>query len=236
MISCSERFPGTHMEDSLKPLVVSIALVASALLPASAFAQSGAPAAPPPAAPVTPAAPSTSAAPPAPADAAAPAAAVTVPGGTPVKVMLTEQVASNSAHAGDKIHFKAVEDVTVDGWVVVSHDAIGEGSVVSAESAGGNGHPGKIQLQFDWIYGTDGLKIKLSDVATNANGDAAKGAASTAAIASYLVLGPLGLFAHNWVHGKDVVVKTDQKIPIYVAQTVHVTPKVKVSSTDGFAH
>jgi hypothetical protein len=31
-------------------------------------------------------------------------------------------------------------------------------------------------------------------------------------------------------------VKTDQKLPIYVAQTVHVTPKVKVSATDGFAH
>ena len=214
----------------MKSLVISFALVASALLPASAIAQTGAPAPQPPAAPAAPAAQ------PAPADATAPAASVSVPGGTPVKVMLVEQVASNTAHAGDKIHFKAVEDVTVDGWVVVAHDAVGEGSVVSAESAGGNGHPGKIQLQFDWIYGSDGLKIKLSDVATNANGDAAKGAASTAAIASYLVLGPLGLFAHNWVHGKDVVVKTDQKIPIYVAQTVHVTPKVRVSSTDGFAH
>lgn len=210
----------------MKSLVISFALVASALLPAGAIAQT-APAAQPPAAPAAQAAP---------ADTTAPAASVSVPGGTPVKVMLIEQVASNTAHAGDKIHFKAVEDVTVDGWVVVGHDAVGEGSVVSAESAGGNGHPGKIQLQFDWIYGTDGLKIKLSDVATNANGDAAKGAASTAAIASYLVLGPLGLFAHNWVHGKDVVVKTDQKIPIYIAQTVHVTPKVRVSSTDGFAH
>lgn len=36
------------------------------------------------------------------------------------------------------------------------------------------------------------------------------------------MLGPLGLFAHNWVHGKDVVVRTDQVIPIQVAQTVHV--------------
>ncbi|MDP9104779.1 MAG: hypothetical protein M3N49_02495 [Candidatus Eremiobacteraeota bacterium] len=167
---------------------------------------------------------------------AAPAAMITVPGGTPLKVSLVEPISSNAAHAGDKIHFKAIDDVTVDSWVVIPRDAVGEGSVVSAEGAGGNGHPGKIQLQFDWIYGADGLKIKLSDVAANANGDAAKGAASTAAIASYLVLGPLGLFAHNWVHGKDVTVKTDQKLAIYVAQTVHVTPKTKVSSTDGFAH
>jgi hypothetical protein len=182
---------------------------------------------PPPQAPAT-----------APVDSASPApvATITVPGGTPLKVSLIEPISSNSAHAGDKIHFKAIDDVTVDSWVVIARDAVGEGTVISAEGAGGNGHPGKIALQFDWIYGADGLKIKLSDVASNANGDAAKGAASTAAIASYLVLGPLGLFAHNWVHGKDVTVKTDQKIAIYVAQTVHVTPKTKVSTTDGFAH
>ncbi len=195
------------------------------------MAQPTAPAQPPVAAPTQ--SPAT-----APADTAspAPAATITVPGGTPLKVSLIEPISSNTAHAGDKIHFKAIDDVTVESWVVIARDAIGEGSVISAEGAGGNGHPGKIALQFDWIYGADGLKIKLSDVASNANGDGAKGAASTAAIASYLVLGPLGLFAHNWVRGKDVTVKTDQKIAIYVAQTVHVTPKTKVSSTDGFAH
>ncbi len=212
----------------MKSVLFSFALVASALLPAQSIAQTVTPPSQTVTPPVQPAA----------ADAApaATAAAISVPGGTPLKVTLIEQVASNSAHAGDKVHFKAVDDVSVDGWVVIAREAVGEGSVVSAESAGGNGHPGKMQLQFDWIYGADGLKIKLSDVAANANGDASKGAASTAAIASYLVLGPLGLFAHNFVHGKDVVVKTDQKIPIYVAQTVHVAPKVKVSSTDGFAH
>ena len=208
----------------MKPLVLSVVLAAS-LCPLPSMAQPTAPAQP---APPTAPAPDNAA--------AAPAATITVPGGTPLKVSLIEPISSNTTHAGDKIHFKAIDDVTVDSWVVISRDAIGEGSVVSAEGAGGNGHPGKIQLQFDWIYGADGLKIKLSDVAANANGDAAKGAASTAAIASYLVLGPLGLFAHNWVHGKDVTVKTDQKLAIYVAQTVHVTPKTKVSSTDGFAH
>ena len=206
----------------MKHLVLSVVLVAS-LCPLPSLAQPTAPVQTPANLPVDSAAP-------------APAATITVLGGTPLKVTLVEPVSSNTAHAGDKIHFKAIDDVTVDSWVVIPRDAVGEGSVVSAEGAGGNGHPGKIQLQFDWIYGADALKIKLSDVAANANGDAAKGAASTAAIASYLVLGPLGLFAHNWVHGKDVTVKPDQKIAIYVAQTGHVTPKTKVSSTDGFAH
>jgi hypothetical protein len=161
---------------------------------------------------------------------------VAVPSGTPVKVSLTDQIASNTAHAGDKIHFKAIEPVVVDGWVIVPSGAVGEGEIISAEGAGGNGHPGKIQIQFNWIYGADDLKIKLSDVPENSNGDGAKGGASTAAIASYLVLGPLGLFAHNFVHGKDVIVNTDQKIQVYVAQTVHIVPKTKLTAADGFAH
>jgi hypothetical protein len=159
-----------------------------------------------------------------------------VPGGTPLKVSLVEQLASNTAHSGDRFRFRCLDDVIIDGWVIVPKGSFGEGEVVTAESAGGNGHPGKIQLQFDWIYAADNLKVRLSDVPSDNTGDAAKGAASTAAIASYVLLGPLGLFAHNFVHGKDVIVKTDAKIPVYVAQAVHVTPTTRVTSADGFAH
>jgi hypothetical protein len=185
--------------------------------PAPAVSPAVAPAASPPAAPVGP-------------------NAIALPGGTLAKISLLEQVASNTAHEGDKFQFRSLEDVTVDGWILIPKGSLGEGEVLSAESAGGNGHPGKMKLQFNWIYGSDNLKIRLSDVPSTSNGDAAKGAASTAAIASYLVLGPLGLFAHNFVHGRDIVVKPDQKIQVYVAQGVHVTPKDKVTSADGFAH
>lgn len=173
---------------------------------------------------------------PVPVATAAAVAAMVVPSGTALKISLADQLASNAAHSGDRFQFHSLEDVTIDGWVVIAKGALGEGEVVHAESAGGNGHPGKLQLQFDWIYGADNLKVKLSDVPTTSNGDAAKGGASTATIASYLVLGPLGLFAHNFVHGKDVLVKPDQKIQVYVAQSVHVTPSARVSSADGFAH
>lgn len=159
-----------------------------------------------------------------------------LPGGTPVKIGLLAEMQSNTVHTGDRFRFKALEDVDVNGWVAIAKDALGEGEVTAANAAGGNGHPGKIALQFDWIYSADGLKIKLSDVPTDSNGEAQKGGASTATIASYLLLGPLGLFAHNFVHGKEVVIKTDQKIPVYVFQTVHVVAKTKVTSADGFAH
>jgi hypothetical protein len=163
-------------------------------------------------------------------------AGIAVIGGTPVKIALVEQIASNTAHAGDRLRFRTLDVVTSDGWIVIDKGALGEAEVLSAESAGGNGHPGKMQIQFDWVYGTDGLKIALSDVPETQNGEGQKGGASTATIASYLVLGPLGLFAHNFVHGKDIIIKPDQKLQVYVASTVHIVPTTHVTSADGFAH
>ena len=201
---------------------VVLFVVSLSLMPLAAAAQTA------------PAAPAPVASPSDPAVATPPT--VLIASGAPLKITLVHQLASNSAHTDDPFAFHAADDVVVDGWVVIAKGAIGEGHVISAESSGGNGHPGKLQLQFDWIYDTDNLKVKLSDVPSTNNGDAAKGASSTATIASYLVLGPLGLFAHNFVHGKDVIVKSDQKIEVYVAQSVHVAAVSHPSTVEGFAH
>jgi hypothetical protein len=159
---------------------------------------------------------------------------VPVPDGTPVRIALTDQVASNTAHAGDRFQFRSLDDVVVDGWVVIPRGSLGEGEVTQAEPAGSNGHPGKLKLQFDWIYGADNLKIRLSDVPDANRGDGEKSAASAATIASTVLLGPIGLFAHNFVHGENAIVTPDRAIPVYVAQTVHVRPNYRLS--DGYAH
>lgn len=159
---------------------------------------------------------------------------VPVPDGTPVRIALTDQVASNTAHVGDRFQFRSLDAVTVDGWVVIPRGSLGEGEVTQAEPAGSNGHPGKLKLQFDWIYGADNLKIRLSDVPDANRGDGQKGAASAATIASTVLLGPIGLFAHNFVHGENAIVTPDRAISVYVAQTVHVRPSYRLS--DGFAH
>lgn len=163
-------------------------------------------------------------------------AQVAVPGGTAVTISLLEELASNTAHAGDRVRFKSLEPVVSGGWIVIEKDAVGEAEVLSAEGAGGNGHSGQMQIKFDWIYGVDGMKIALSDLPETSNGRGGKGAASTASLASYLLLGPIGLFAHNFVRGKDIVIKPDQKLRVYVAETVHIMPATRDSSADSFAH
>jgi ABC-type transport system substrate-binding protein len=176
----------------------------------------------------------------APATSAAPTTAtgtsVVIPGGTALKINLKDQLASNTTHTGDPFQFAAQNDVVVNGYVVIAKGALGAGAVTNAESAAGNGHPGKLALRFDWIYGVDGAKVALSDVPSQQDGEAKKGAASTATIASYVLLGPLGLFAHNFVHGHDVIVKPDQTIPVYVADTVHVVSNQAFTAQPGYAH
>jgi hypothetical protein len=136
----------------------------------------------------------------------------------------------------ERFQFRSLDDVAVDGWVVIPTGSLGEGEVMKAEPAGSNGHPAKIKLQFDWIYGADNLKIRLSDVPEANRGDGQKGTAATATIASSVLLGPIGLFAHNFVRGKDAIVTPDQEIKVYVAQTVHVISDHRLNPNDGFAH
>ena len=161
---------------------------------------------------------------------------VEVTAGLPLDIHLDAPLSSSSAKVGDMFSFQAASDVVSGGWIVVPKGSQGQGEVVSVESAGSNGHPGKLGLQFDWIVSADGSKVKLSISPRSSEGEGKGGAASTATIASYLVLGPLGLFAHNFVKGKDITVEPTSALKAYVEHTVHVKATQKAEPGTEFAH
>lgn len=148
---------------------------------------------------------------------------VTVPGGTHVPVHVVGSLSSSSAKVGDTFQIECARDVVVDGMVVIPAGAEGEGSVAKVDHAGGNGHSGSLALQFDWISSADGGRIQLSNVDQTQAEQDRKGASSTATIIGFATLGLGGLFAHNFAHGKDVVIDQRTKLNAFVAQTVHVT-------------
>jgi hypothetical protein len=160
---------------------------------------------------------------------------ITLPTGTPVDIHLDAPLSSGSAKVGDKFAFQSNGDIAIDGVVVIAKGAQGEGEVALAEGAGSNGHPGKLGLQFNWIAAVDGSKVALSDTQHSDEGEQKKGAASTATIATYILLGPLGLFAHNFVRGRDITLDEKTKLKAYVDHTVHVASQVKESVPAGFA-
>ncbi len=147
---------------------------------------------------------------------------VYVPGGTPIHVSLADPLSSATAQQGDEVAILVTKDVGVDGMLVVKAGASGQATVVDAHGAGGNGSGGKIALSLDYIYSVDGGKIALSAVNHSTDSADSKGAASTATIATYLLLGPLGLFAHNFVRGKDVTIGTDRVFDVFIDHDIHV--------------
>lgn len=166
----------------------------------------------------------------------APAALVSVPGGTTVTVNLRDSVSSATATVGSTVPIVVAKEVDVNGWTIVPKGANGQATITAAEHAGGNGHGGKLGMSVDWVFSADGGKIQLSSVNHAAEDGDQKGASSTATIATYLLLGPLGLFAHNWVHGKDVTIEPDRIFTVFVDHDIHVQATTAASAATGFDH
>jgi hypothetical protein len=174
-----------------------------------------------------------------PATAAPPAApasstVVTVPGGTNVSVSVTEPLSSANAAVGDHVALLVRKEIDIDGWVAIAQGANGQGTVITAAHAGGNGHGGKLAVHIDCVYAADGQKVALSNVDHPNLSSDNKGAASTAtivdtAILSVVGLGIVGLFAHNWVRGKDVVLDPKTVYPEFVDQTIRIVTSAKAT-------
>jgi hypothetical protein len=139
---------------------------------------------------------------------------VNLPAGTRVQVRLTQPISSGTATAGQRFAFQAAAPVVVGNRVVIAKGALGTGSVVSASKAQGKS-AGKLTLAFNSIHSVDGGTVALT-VDSSMKGNSEKGKASTATVAATIAMGPIGLFAHNMVKGKDVTISPSRTFPAWV--------------------
>jgi hypothetical protein len=162
-------------------------------------------------------------------------AQVLVPAGTRVPVSPTDKVSSATAQVGDIIAVSATENVNANGYLVIQKGAGGQAEVASVERAHGNGGSGKLGIKMDWIVAVDGEKIQLSATQKTASEEDRGGGSSTATILSYALLGPLGLFFHNFARGKDVTLDPSKVLTAYTDGTVHIASNIPAQDS-GFAH
>jgi hypothetical protein len=144
-------------------------------------------------------------------------------------------LSSATAKEGDQVAIQVVNEVDVNGLCVIPKGSPGHATVETVDTAGSNGHGGQLGLTMDWVYGQDGGKVKLSPSNHASENGQQKGAASTATILSYVLLGPLGLFAHNFVRGRDATIDTKKVFQVFVDRDVHVVSSTKATDpTIGF--
>ena len=123
---------------------------------------------------------------------------------TPIRLRILKAVSSATAHAGDVLEFEVLEDVLVNGIVVITRGSKATGSVAVAEPKKHFGHDGKLAFNITSVRLTD------NEQAPERCFHEASGAANSS---SNSVL-PLG-------SGKDATIPQDTEFTALVDGDVH---------------
>jgi len=129
---------------------------------------------------------------------------VTLKKGTVIRVALAAPVTSENAKVNDIVPVKALDDVTVDGVVVIAKDATGTAHVSSVEKKGKWGKAGGIEVTVDFVKAVDGNNVGLTHAVVTQGG----GGMSTGA----MMMGLSGAFKK----GKQAAIPANDAINGYV--------------------
>jgi hypothetical protein len=80
---------------------------------------------------------------------------------TPIRLKLDKAISSTTAHVGDAVELEVVEDVIVDGVIVLPAGSKVSGAIAEAEAKKRFGHGGKLAFSITSIMLADGEQIKV---------------------------------------------------------------------------
>ena len=134
--------------------------------------------------------------------------------GTPVHLILGETISSADAQVGQTLELEVVDDILVEGVLVVRHGSTAWATVTSAQAKRRMGRAGHLDINIDKVRLADGEKVLLRAV-KDEKGGSHTGAMTGAIVATSLVLLPAApLFL--LVHGKDVSIPKGTPITAFI--------------------
>lgn len=147
--------------------------------------------------------------------------------GTPLRLRLQRTLSSADAHVNEQVDFEVLDEVKVNGAVVIPKGSIAWGTVTAAQSKRRMARGGKLDVNIDAVRLANGEKVALRAVKNSAGGGHA-GAMAGGMVATAIfvpVAAPLFLL----MHGKDVSIPKGTEITAYINGNVDVTPKTEVA-------
>ena len=158
-----------------------------------------------------------------------PVSPVSVPANTLVKVALVTPVNAKNLKVGDTIEYQVADDVFVGDVLVFTKGSRGEGTVTKVKQAKNFGRNAAVDIDFKNTKALDGTYV------TTFIGEEAKkemqhlAMAAGASLAGIAVLGPLGVVAGAFVHGKNIdlpagtelYIQTKADTTVYGVQTTY---------------
>jgi hypothetical protein len=136
--------------------------------------------------------------------------------GTPVKLRTSKPLSSSDAfhdYVGEKVSFDVVEDVTVNGIVVIAKGTQALGTMNEHEGKKWAGRGGKLDVHLDYVRLSDGERDDLSAVAGGKGGGHTGAMVGAMVATSIFTLGGSALFL--MMHGKDITIPSGTEITAY---------------------
>src|ERR1700722_10365385 len=133
---------------------------------------------------------------------------------TPVRLRLNRTISSADAHVGDTVDFETLDDITVNGTLVIPKGGLAFATVTEAQAKRRMARGGKLDINIDYVKLVSGDRATLRAV-RDAKGGGHTGAMVGGMVATSLVFFPAAPF-FLFMHGKDTSIPKGTEITAYV--------------------
>jgi hypothetical protein len=133
---------------------------------------------------------------------------------TPVRLRLNRTISSADAHVGDTVDFEALDDVTVNGVLVIPKGGLAFATVTDAQAKRRMARGGKLDINIDYVKLVSGDKAALRAV-KDVKGGGHTGGMVGGMVATSIIFFPAAPF-FLFMHGKDISIPKGTEITAYV--------------------
>jgi hypothetical protein len=134
--------------------------------------------------------------------------------GTPVKLRINRTISSGDAHVGDTVDFEVLEDISVNGTLVIPKGGLAFATVTEAQAKRRMARGGKLDINIDYVKLLSSDKAALRAV-KDMSGGGHTGAMVGGMVATSIVFFPAAPF-FLFMHGKDISIPKGTEITAYV--------------------
>lgn len=134
--------------------------------------------------------------------------------GTPVKLRINRTISSADAHVGDTVDFEVLEEVNVNGILVIPKGGLAFATVTEAQAKRRMARGGKLDINIDYVKLVSSEHAALRAV-KDLKGGGHTGAMVGGMVATSLVFFPAAPF-FLFMHGKDISIPKGTEVTAYI--------------------
>lgn len=134
--------------------------------------------------------------------------------GTPVRLRVNRTISSADAHVGDNVDFEVLDDISLNGTLVIPKGGLAIATVTEAQPKRRMARGGKLDINVDYVKLASSEKAALRAV-KDLKGGGHTGAMVGGMVATSLVFFPAAPF-FLFMHGKDITIPKGTEVTAYV--------------------